>query len=226
MPADDRDPIGALEGVRVLDLTSGSFGYAGRMLAGLGADVVKVEPPGGDEVRDWPPFAGDEPGPERALRHLHLNAGKRSVVLDLEATGGRDEFRRLVQASDVLIESQGPGVLAGLGLGYERLRVERGDLVMASLSAFGQSGPRASDQGSEIVTAAIGGYLRLTGDADREPVKTVRRPCHPTRGAARGRGDRDRPFRTRSLWPRRLVRRVCSRCGAVHARGVRSRTTR
>ena len=171
MPADDRDPIGALEGVRVLDLTSGSFGYAGRMLAGLGADVVKVEPPGGDEVRDWPPFAGDEPGPERALRHLHLNAGKRSVVLDLEATGGRDEFRRLVQASDVLIESQGPGVLAGLGLGYERLRVERGDLVMASLSAFGQSGPRASDQGSEIVTAAIGGYLRLTGDADREPVK-------------------------------------------------------
>jgi len=171
MPDGDRDVTGALEGVRVLDLTTGSFGYAGRMLAGLGADVVKVEPPSGDEVRGWPPFAGDEPGPERALRHLHLNAGKRSVVLDLETAEGRDEFRRMVHASDAVIESQGPGVLASLGLGYEELRVERGDLVMASLSAFGQSGPRAQDQGSEIVDAAIGGYLRLTGDPDREPVK-------------------------------------------------------
>ena len=162
---------GALAGIRVLDLTSGSFGYAGRMLAGLGADVVKIEPPEGDEVRDWPPFAGDQPGVERSLRHLHLNAGKRSVVLDLETADGREGLRRLVRVSDAVIESFEVGALAGLGLGYEQLQAERADLVMASLSHFGQSGPRAGYQGEEIVDAAIGGYLRLTGDPDREPVK-------------------------------------------------------
>jgi crotonobetainyl-CoA:carnitine CoA-transferase CaiB-like acyl-CoA transferase len=171
MPIGDGDAVGALDGVRVLDLTSGSFGYAGRMLAGLGADVVKIEPPAGDEVRDWPPFAGDEPGPERSLRHLHLNAAKRSVVLDLDTSSGRDTFRGLVRAADAILESHAPGALADLGLGYDELLVERGDLVMASLSHFGQAGPRAGDQGAEIVDAAIGGYLRLTGDRDREPVK-------------------------------------------------------
>ncbi len=167
----DADRPGALEGIRVLDLTSGSFGYAGRMLAGLGADVVQVEPPAGDEVRTWPPFAGDEPGIERGLRHLHLNAGKRSVVLDLDTTSGSDTLRALVRGADALIESHAPGALAGLGLGYEDLRAECADLVMASLSHFGQSGPRANYHGEEIVDAAIGGYLRLTGDPDREPVK-------------------------------------------------------
>ena len=162
---------GALDGLRVLDLAGGSFGYTGRLLAGLGADVIKVEPPEGDVVRSWPPFVGDEPHPERSARHLHLSAGKRSLTLDLEQERGRELLRGLVRECDALVESFEPGYLAERGLGYDDLTAFRPDLVMASVTCFGQDGPYAGFQGAEIVAAAIGGYLKLTGDPDREPVK-------------------------------------------------------
>ncbi|MEE8422451.1 MAG: CoA transferase, partial [Dehalococcoidia bacterium] len=165
------DAPGALDGIRVLDLASGSFGYTGRLLAGFGAEVVKVEPPGGDPVRSWPPFLDDEPHPERGARHLHLSAGKRGITLDLERDAGRALLRRLVREADVLVESFDPGYLAGLGLGYDDLIEERPDLVMASVTHFGQDGPYAQYRGAEIVSVALGGYLKLTGDPDREPVK-------------------------------------------------------
>lgn len=161
----------ALEGIRVLDLTHGSFNYAGRLLAGLGADVIKVEPPEGDPVRAMPPFPRDEPDPETSARHLHLNAGKRSVVLDLETSEGRESLRRLVATADALIESHEVGYLAERGLAYDDLIEVRPDLVMASVSHFGQDGPYAGYAGAEIVDVALGGYLKLTGDPDREPVK-------------------------------------------------------
>jgi len=164
-------PDGALSGIRVLDLTHGSFNYAGRLLAGLGADVIKVEPPDGDPVRAMPPFPGGEPDAETSGRHLHLNAGKRSVVLDLETEEGRRDLRRLVASADALIESYEAGYLAERGLGYDDLIKEKPDLVMASVTHFGQDGPYASYAGAEIVDVALGGYLKLTGDADREPVK-------------------------------------------------------
>ncbi|MDA0364620.1 MAG: CoA transferase [Chloroflexi bacterium] len=164
-------PEGALSGLRVLDLTEGSFDYAGRLLAGLGADVIKVEPRTGDPVRAMPPFPGDSPHVETSARHLHLNAAKRSVVIDLESEPGRDAFRRLVAESDALIESFTPGYLAARGLGYDDLIAVKPDLVMASITHFGQDGPYAAFQGSEIVDVALGGYLKLTGDHDREPVK-------------------------------------------------------
>ncbi len=162
---------GALDGIRVLDLAQGSFAFAGKVLAGLGADVVKVEPPGGDPLRAWPPFPGDAPDPETGARHLHLDTGKRSVVVDLESDAGRDLLRRLVAASDALIESFEPGYLAARGLGYDDLLATRPDLVMASITHFGQDGPYAGYRGAEIVDVALGGYLKLTGDPDREPVK-------------------------------------------------------
>jgi crotonobetainyl-CoA:carnitine CoA-transferase CaiB-like acyl-CoA transferase len=162
---------GALAGLRVIDLTTGSFGYSGRLLAGLGADVIKVEAPDGDPVRGWPPFAGDEPHPERSARHLHLNAGKRSITLDLDVDEGRSLLRRLVRECDVLVENFEPGYLGSRGLAYDDLVVERPDLVMVSITHFGQDGPYAHYRGAEIVSAALGGYLKLTGDPDREPVK-------------------------------------------------------
>lgn len=164
-------PEGALSGLRVLDLAEGSFDYAGRLLAGLGADVIKIEPPTGDPVRGMPPFPGDTPHGETSARHLHLNAAKRSVVLDLDTDGGRDAFRRLVAESDALIESFDPGHLAARGLGYDDLVAVKPDLVMVSITHFGQDGPYAGYAGSEIVDVALGGYLKLTGDPDREPVK-------------------------------------------------------
>jgi len=164
-------PDGALDGLRILDLTSGSFNYAGRLLAGLGADVIKVEPPEGDPVRSMPPFPDDEPNIETSARHLHLNAGKRSVVLDLDSSEGQDGLRRLVTNADALIESLEVGYLEERGLGYDELVEVKPDLVMASISHFGQDGPYAGYQGSEITDVALGGYLKLTGDPDREPVK-------------------------------------------------------
>jgi len=164
-------PDGALSGLRILDLTQGSFDYAGRLLAGLGADVIKVEPLTGDPVRGMPPFPGDTPHAETSARHLHLNAAKRSVVIDLESEDGRDALRRLVANSDALIESFAPGYLAARGIAYDDLAALKPDLVMASVTHFGQDGPYAGYQGAEIVDVALGGYLKLTGDADREPVK-------------------------------------------------------
>jgi len=165
------EPPGALDGLRVLDLATGSFGYAGKLLAGLGAEVLKVEPPEGDPLRRQPPFAGDDPDPELAARHLHLSAGKRGVVLDLERDEGRALLRRLVRESDVLIESFEPGYLVARGLAYDDLIEQRPDLVMASVTYYGQDGPYAGYAGAEIVATALGGYLKLTGDPDREPVK-------------------------------------------------------
>ncbi len=162
---------GALDGLRVLDLTQGSFNYAGRLLAGLGADVLKIEPPEGDPVRTMPPFPGDDPHPETSARHLHLNAGKRSVVLDLESEVGRGDLRRLVATSDAVIESFEAGYLAERGLAYSDLIETKADLVMASITHFGQDGPHAGYVGNEIVDVALGGYLKLTGDPDRAPVK-------------------------------------------------------
>ncbi len=162
---------GALEGLRILDLAQGSFDYGSRLLAGLGAEVIKVEPPTGDSVRTMPPFPADEPHLETSARHLHLNAAKRSVVLDLDTPEGCDLFRRLVAESNALIESYPVGYLAERGLAYDNLIEHKPDLVMASVTHFGQDGPYAAYHGSEIVDVALGGYLKLTGDPDREPVK-------------------------------------------------------
>jgi crotonobetainyl-CoA:carnitine CoA-transferase CaiB-like acyl-CoA transferase len=166
------DPAPAtLEDVRIIDLTTGSWNYAGRLLAGLGAEVVKVEPPEGDPVRRWAPFSGDLPHAETGAHHLHLDGGKRSVALSLDDEEGRAVFRSLVRSADVVLESFAPGYLAARGLAYDDLAAERPGLVMASVTHFGQDGPYASFAGSEIVDCALGGYLGLTGDPDREPVK-------------------------------------------------------
>lgn len=163
----------ALGDLRVLDLSQGvSGGYCTRLLAGLGAQVIKVEPPGrGDALRRMGPFLHDAPHAETGALHLHLNAGKRSISLNLTSASGRRLLRRLLPDADVLVESFLPGYLAELGLAYDELARLNPRLVLTSITPFGQKGPYASYRGAEIVIYALGGYMMLTGDPDREPLK-------------------------------------------------------
>ncbi len=111
-----------LDGFTVLDLTQGAAGpFCTKQLAQFGADVIKVEPPGGDEARRAGPFAGDQPHPETSALFLYLNGGKRGVVLDVHDARDRAVLRRLAERAGALVESEGPGVLDGLGLSYESL---------------------------------------------------------------------------------------------------------
>ena len=166
-----------LEGVRVVELTDGVAGaYAGRLLASLGADVVKVEPPGGDVVRRWGPFPGEDPGEEVAEQsalHLHLNADKRSIVTDLTRPEQRAVVTRLVARADIVLESFAPDQAASFGLDAPTLRASNPALVVTSITPFGQDGPyaEAGYRGAEIVHYAMGGPMHATGIDEREPLK-------------------------------------------------------
>jgi crotonobetainyl-CoA:carnitine CoA-transferase CaiB-like acyl-CoA transferase len=158
---------------RVLDLTDERGHFTGYLLAGLGAEVVAIEPPGGSRSRRVSPFVGGVPGPDRSLTHFAYNRGKRSVVLDLETEAGRDDLRRLAAGADVLLESDEPGRLARLGLGYDDLARLNPALVYVSLSAFGADGPKAHWPVTDLTLMASGCTLALTGDDDRPPVRVT-----------------------------------------------------
>jgi crotonobetainyl-CoA:carnitine CoA-transferase CaiB-like acyl-CoA transferase len=164
---------GALEGVRVLEVGGEIGAWCGKLLADMGATVVKVEPPGGDRTRSYEPFYQDEPGPERSLYFWHYNTSKKSLTLDLDAEAGLDLFRRLVAGADVVLDSHQPGHLADLGIGYEELRKVRPDLVMAAVSPFGQDGPYANYAMTDLTALAFGGPAWSCGydDHDVPPVR-------------------------------------------------------
>jgi benzylsuccinate CoA-transferase BbsE subunit len=162
---------GALAGVRVLDLADRSGAYAGRLLAGLGADVVKVEPPAGDPTRFLPPFFPDGADPERSLFFWFYNAGKRGITLDWKNGKGAAALRRLATRADVLVETEPPGALARLGLGARDLRTENPKLVVVSITPFGQQGPYRDWHASDTVAQAIGGMLFVNGHRDGRPLR-------------------------------------------------------
>ena len=167
----DRPAVtGALEGVRVLDLTDRPGHMCGRLLADLGADVVKVEGPAGDPARHTPPYAGGKPGPERSLDFLNLNANKRSVVLDLGSPEGRESFLGLARNADAVLDTRAPGVMEGMGLGYDALARHNPGLVAASITGFGLSGPYGGFRAPPIVCSAMGGVMSLCGSPGREPL--------------------------------------------------------
>ncbi len=171
-----------MERVRVLDLTHYFAGpYCTRLLAGLGADVVKIErPPSGDPLRRFGPFAsrpgvalateGGAPAEDGAW-HLYLNAGKRSLALDLKTAPGRETLLRLAEQADVLVENFAPETLGRMGLGYEALRQANPALVVTSISNFGQSGPYRDWKAAEVNLYAMGGLMNITGEPDQEPLK-------------------------------------------------------
>ncbi|MDP6451954.1 MAG: CoA transferase [SAR202 cluster bacterium] len=159
----------ALGHLRVLDLTFAQTGYFGKIFADLGADVIKIEPPQGDPARRMAPFAGDFNDPEHSLYFLNFNANKRGVTLDLETDAGRASLSELASGADVLVESYTPGYMDGLGVGYDALRQKNPGLVFASITPFGQTGPYAEFQGSELVTQAMGGVMYIQGDDLKPP---------------------------------------------------------
>jgi crotonobetainyl-CoA:carnitine CoA-transferase CaiB-like acyl-CoA transferase len=130
----ENESEGALTGYRVLDLSDVKGAYCTKLLADLGAEVIKVESPDGDPTRRVPPFAGDVPGLERSLPFLFRNTNKLGITLNLQTEDGKQILRRLVESADVLVESFAPGVLTGVGLGYEALREINAGLIMASIA--------------------------------------------------------------------------------------------
>ena len=163
---------GALEGLKVLDLTRLlPGGFCSLLLADFGADVVKVEDTGaGDYVRWAPPhYEGAEPSASSAL-FLGLNRGKRSIRIDLKSAAGKDVLLRLVGSADVLLESFRPGVMDRLGVGYERLREENPGLVYCAITGYGQDGPNRARSGHDMNYLGLNGILGLTGEVDGPPI--------------------------------------------------------
>ena len=168
---DDRHDSQPLSPYVVLDLAEGGFNWCGKLLADMGADVIKIEPPGGSATRQTGPFVNGEPGAERSLFWAAYCVNKRGVTLDLESVEGRDQFRRLVARADILIESFRPGYMGSLGLGYEDLRRDNPGLVYTSITPFGQTGPYADYIATDLVGWSMGGMQYIAGDADRQPTR-------------------------------------------------------
>ena len=156
---------------RVLDLTDERGLLAGKILADLGADVVQIEPPGGNPARNIGPFYGDDPQPEKSLFWWAYAANKRSITLGLEQKDGQALLKKMVAEADFLVESFAPGYLDTLGLGYDLLAEINPKLVMVSITPFGQDGPYSNYQATDIVGMALGGFMYLTGDDDRAPIR-------------------------------------------------------
>lgn len=162
---------GPMRPYRVLDLTDRRGWLAGKVLADLGAEVIKVEPRGGDHGRWDGPFFKGRRDLEAGLPFCFRNRGKRSVTLDLEKKDGREIFRRLAVKADALLESFEPGVMEKWGLGYDVLSRLHPPLVYTAITAFGGEGPYASLKASDLTVFALSGDMYITGDPDRPPVR-------------------------------------------------------
>src|SRR5688572_28058826 len=157
----------ALEGIRVLDVTQVMAGpFCAMQLCDMGADVIKVEPPGGDSTRRMAGASGtDSPG------FNAVNRGKRGIVLDLKAPAGQAAFRRLVERADIVIENYRPGVMRTFGLDYASLSEKHPSLIYASISGYGQTGPNASKGGFDLIAQGVSGLMSVTGEPGRAPAK-------------------------------------------------------
>ena len=161
-------PTLPLHGIRVLELCNVAAGpFCGMLLADMGADVIKIEnPTGGDTLRSWPPITDGF-----SENFASLNRNKRSVTLDLKAPDDAARLRELVRTADVLIENNRPGVMQRLGLDYASLKAINSKLLYCSISAYGQTGPRANEGGFDLTIQAMSGIMSVTGEAGGAPVK-------------------------------------------------------
>jgi benzylsuccinate CoA-transferase BbsE subunit len=157
---------------RVLDLADEKGDFCGRVLSDLGADVIKIETPGGNPARNIGPFVHDVVDKEKSLSWLAFNANKRGITLDIENAEGHEIFKKLVKSADVVIESFPPGYMIDLGLGYQVLSQINPSIVVTSISAFGQEGPYREFKAPDIVLRALGGLIYTVGDVDRPPLTT------------------------------------------------------
>ena len=160
---------GPLADVRVLELAGEIGVYAGRILAELGADVIRVEPPGGSPVRRRGPFLDGREDRERSLYHLHFNVQKRGITLDIRRPEGAEIFRRLAAVADVILETAAPGEMDAMGVGYEALREVNPALLYTTVTPFGQTGPMRNYRGNDLIGAAMSGLTWLNGFPEDPP---------------------------------------------------------
>ncbi len=162
---DDSLP-GALAGLRVIEWCDEKGAYAGKLLADMGADVIKVEPLHGDPTRQYAPFADDQPHPERSLWWWQYNTSKRGITLNLEVERGRQLFQELVATADVVIESRPPGEMAAWGIDYGDLKPRNASLIWVAITPFGRDGSRAHEEATDLTLLAGGGPVWMNGYDD------------------------------------------------------------
>ncbi len=158
------EPGSALAGIRVIEIVDGLGAWCGKLLADMGAEVIKVEAPDGSAERQLAPFWGERADPDRSLSFLYANTSKSGITLDLACAEGAQNLRQLARGADLIIESLPVGKLAQWGLSFEQLRIDNPALVMTSISDFGQSGPHSHYHGADIVAAAMGGAMCVVTD--------------------------------------------------------------
>ena len=182
---------------RILDLTTEKAFMCGRALSDWGAEVIKIEPPGGDPARFRGLFPNDKVDPEKNLTWLAFNANKKSVTLDITSKAGKEIFKKLVKTADAVIESYAPGYLDSIGLGYKDLSAVNPGIVLTSISGFGQEGPYKDYKDPDIVVRALGGMVYTAGYDDRPPLTISYEHTHSARGDERRRRHDDCPHPAR-----------------------------
>lgn len=160
-----------LSNYRVLDLADDRGIFCGRILGDLGADVIKVEQPTGDPARYLGPFLNDEPMIENSLFWQAYSANKRGITLDIENPDAREILLKLVKTAHFFVESYRPGYLSAIGLGYKDIQEINPGIIYISITPFGQNGPYANYEATDLTGMALSGFMYLTGDADRPPVR-------------------------------------------------------
>ncbi|HUV53398.1 MAG TPA: CoA transferase [Dehalococcoidia bacterium] len=162
---------GLLSSYRVLDLSDRKGFLCGKMLGDFGADVIKVEPLGGDPARNVGPFYKDIPHPEKSLYWFAFNTSKRGITLNIETADGREIFKRLIKTTDIVIESFDPGYMDSLGLGYTDLERLNPGIIMTSVTPFGSTGPHANYKATDLITWAMGGFMSTCGEQSEPPYR-------------------------------------------------------
>ena len=169
--SEEHTPQSLLAPFRALDITDEKGFLCGKVLGDLGADVIKIEKPGGDPARSIGPFYHDIPDPEKSLYWFAFNMNKRGITLDIETADGQQIFKKLATTADFVIGSFPPGYMDKLGLGYSALSEINPQTIVTSITPFGQTGPYQDFKGSDIVAMAMSGLMYLIGDPDRPPVR-------------------------------------------------------
>lgn len=170
MAKEQKKEEGMMSPYRALDLTDEKGFLCGKVLGDMGADVIKIERPGGDPARNIGPFYHDEPHPEKSLFWFAFNTSKRGITLNLETADGQEIFKKLLKTTDFVIESFSPGYLDKIGLGYSALAEINPRVIMVSITPFGQTGPYKDYKAPNLVAWAMGTHLYIWGDKDRPPI--------------------------------------------------------
>jgi crotonobetainyl-CoA:carnitine CoA-transferase CaiB-like acyl-CoA transferase len=162
---------GLLSGIRILDLADENASFCSKLLADMGASVIKVERPGGDPSRRLGPFLKSSSQPERSLFFEYNNSNKRGITLDIEQSAGREIFLRLIRKTDILVVTSYPGYMEDLDLDFDALSKINPGLIMVSVTGFGKKGPRSRYKSCDLVACAFGGAMHVSGSPSCAPVK-------------------------------------------------------